>query len=980
MSTVRFGIFIVGLVTLFGFASALPPTAAFNGTPLSGTAPLTVSFTDQSTGSPTGWAWYFGDESYSQAWTQVTANAGWSERYGHTSVTMPDGSIVLMGGNYLNDVWRSTDDGATWTQMTAHASWSGRWGHSSVVMPDGSIVLMGGEGGDTAVINDVWRSTDDGATWTQMTANAGWSAREEHCSVVMPDGSIVLMGGSSLNDVWRSMDAGATWTQMTAHASWSGRRGHSSVVMPDGSIVLMGGIDIDSTNDVWRSTDYGATWTEINSNAGWSARGIFSSVVMPDGSIVLMGGKLSGGTSVINDVWRLVPASSSAQNPSHTYTPGTYQVSLQVYNTDGYNSTRKAGYITVNALAPVANFTGTPTYGIAPLTVIFTDSSTNFPASWNWSFGDGTTSASRNPEHIYTSAGTYTVSLNVTNAGGTNTKTSSGYITANVPPAPVADFTGTPTYGTVPLMVTFTDHSTNSPTLWNWSFGDGTTSTSRNSVHIYTIAGTYTVTLNATNAGGSNTKTAVGYITANVPPATVGYFTGTPTSGQAPLNVSFTDLSTNSPTGWAWYFGDESYSQAWTQVTANAGWSGRFHHTSVTMPDGSIVLMGGNYKNDVWRSTDDGATWTQMTANAGWSERYGHTSVTMPDGSIVLMGGNYLNDVWRSTDDGATWTQMTANAGWPVRSRHSSVVMPDGSIVLMGGEGGDTVGINDVWRSTDYGATWTQMTANAGWSERSYHSSVVTPDGSIVLMGGIDNSGNYKNDVWLSTDDGATWTQMTASAGWTARRCHSSVAMPDGSIVLMGGIGIDCTNDVWRSTDYGATWTEINSNAGWSARGSFSSVVMPDGSIVLMGGKLSGGTSVINDVWRLMPASSSAQNPSHTYTSPGTYQVSLQAYNASGYDSTRKAGYVTVNNEDYGESYEPPSPSTLSAIDRTITETVNVGGGSAVTLAEMTGSDLGKNLVITAFPRKSLPSGMVTPNTTVYQYISIVSSTIPGVV
>ncbi|MCK9592509.1 MAG: PGF-pre-PGF domain-containing protein, partial [Methanoregula sp.] len=146
------------------------------------------------------------------------------------------------------------------------------------------------------------------------------------------------------------------------------------------------------------------------------------------------------------------------------------------------------------------------------------------------------------------------------------------------------------------------------------------------------------------------------------------------------------------------------------------------------------------------------------------------------------------------------------------------------------------------------------------------------------------------------------------------------------------------------------------------------------------GGIASDGISSINDVWRLIPAGSSAQNPSHTYTTPGTYQVSLQVYNTSGYDSMRKAGYVTVNNDDYGESYEPPSPSTLSAIDRTITETVNVGGGSVVTRAEMTGSDLGKNLVITAFPRKSLPSGMVTPNTTVYQYISIVSSTIPGVV
>ena len=60
------------------------------------------------------------------------------------------------------------------------------------------------------------------------------------------------------------------------------------------------------------------------------------------------------------------------------------------------------------------------------------------------------------------------------------------------------------------------------------------------------------------------------------------------------------------------------------------------------------------------------------------------------------------------------------------------------------------------------------MNASAGWTARYGHSSVAMPDGSIVLMGGCDSSG-FKNDVWRSTDNGATWTQVNASAGWTAR-------------------------------------------------------------------------------------------------------------------------------------------------------------------------------------------------------------------
>src|SRR5690606_3640653 len=135
-----------------------------------------------------------------------------------------------------------------------------------------------------------------------------------------------------------------------------------------------------------------------------------------------------------------------------------------------------------------------------------------------------------------------------------------------------------------------------------------------------------------------------------------------------------------------------------------------------------MLIMGGGftstYVNDVWRSTDKGATWTQMTANAGWSARYMSSSVVLPDGSIILMGGgnasSTFSDVWQSTDMGVTWIQVNANPGWSARRSPASLILPDGSIVLMGGTTYAAGPLNDVWRSTDKGATWTQMTANAG--------------------------------------------------------------------------------------------------------------------------------------------------------------------------------------------------------------------------------------------------------------------------
>ena len=99
---------------------------------------------------------------------------------------------------------------------------------------------------------------------------------------------------------------------------------------------------------------------------------------------------------------------------------------------------------------------------------------------------------------------------------------------------PVAAFTGTPTSGNVPLTVQFTDNSTKDPTTpissWNWNFGDGSVenATIQNPIHTFTNAGSYTVSLTATSAAGSNTKTVADYITVSaVPPtssSTVGIF------------------------------------------------------------------------------------------------------------------------------------------------------------------------------------------------------------------------------------------------------------------------------------------------------------------------------------------------------------------------------------------------------------------------------------------------------------------------
>ncbi|MCP3914638.1 MAG: PKD domain-containing protein, partial [bacterium] len=89
--------------------------------------------------------------------------------------------------------------------------------------------------------------------------------------------------------------------------------------------------------------------------------------------------------------------------------------------------------------SPAAEFSGSPSSGVAPLTTSFVDLSCGNVTSWSWDFGDGGTSNVQNPNHTYTSSGTYTVSLTASGPGGSDGETKTNYITVAAA-APVAEF------------------------------------------------------------------------------------------------------------------------------------------------------------------------------------------------------------------------------------------------------------------------------------------------------------------------------------------------------------------------------------------------------------------------------------------------------------------------------------------------------------------------------------------------------------
>jgi PKD repeat protein len=149
--------------------------------------------------------------------------------------------------------------------------------------------------------------------------------------------------------------------------------------------------------------------------------------------------------------------SDTIKNPTHTYQDaGTYTVRLTATTRTGSASSTREDYIivesavtttatttstttttttgtttaTTGSASLLADFTGSPRSGTAPITVVFSDSTVGTPISWLWDFGDGATDTTQNPVHMYTEVGTYTVSLTVNSSGSGKKVKKADFITA----------------------------------------------------------------------------------------------------------------------------------------------------------------------------------------------------------------------------------------------------------------------------------------------------------------------------------------------------------------------------------------------------------------------------------------------------------------------------------------------------------------------------------------------------------------------
>ncbi len=597
--------------------------------------------------------------------------------------------------------------------------------------------------------------------------------------------------------------------------------------------------------------------------------------------------------------------SSTSQSPAYTYSSaGTYTVILTASNSFGSSSYQTT--ITVNPARPVANFTASPTSGTVPLAVSFTDSSTGDITGWSWTFGDGGTSTSQNQSHTFTSAGTYTVTLVVNGPGGSSIPKSTS-ITVNAPPPlpPVAGFSVAPTSGTAPLTVQFTDTSTGTVTGWSWTFGDGGTSTSQDPSHTYSSPGTYTVTLTVTGPGGNSNPDTTSITV--VPPPPVANLSASPTSGTVPLTVQFTDASTGSVTGWSWVFGDGGTS---TSQNPSYTYSTPGTYTvslTVTGPGGSNTTTAANYitvASSLDRYTklllhgdgqNGGTTITDSSGNHNPSvvskvvtstaqSRFGGSSLSFSKSSSsylgfaesadwhISSGSDFTYDFWvfpvsmPTYGLGVCGTLNSGNAGTGIALRGSNY-SDNGQVAFF---------TNGNWQAVSSAAVplnaWTHIAVVRyhsvvsiyinGMQSGTTYSGPCTDSGSGFSIGDMYTQGNYLS-YWGFDGYMDEFRLSNGAARWT-------------------------TNFIPPTYEYGG------SNAGAPVAYFLGNPTSGKAPETVQFTDISTGT-VTGWSWNFGDGQTSTnQNPSHTYSTPGSYAVSLTATGPLGSNTITVPNYVLV--------------------------------------------------------------------------------------
>jgi len=550
---------------------------------------------------------------------------------------------------------------------------------------------------------------------------------------------------------------------------------------------------------------------------------------------------------------------------------------------------------------PVASFTSKTTDLSAALDASGSTDADGTVASYAWDFGDGTSGTGRTPTHAYSTAGTKTVTLTVTDdKGATASYSAQVVVTApKVNVLPTASFTSTPTDLSSAFDATASSDTDGTVASYAWDFGDGSTGTGVKPTHAYAAAGTYTVKLTVTdNDGGSGTSTASVTVTApHVNAAPTAVVTTSTSNLKASVDGTASTDSDGSVVGYAWDFGDGA-----TATTAKAD------HTYVA---------AGTYTVTLTVTDDKGATGTATTTVTV------APPANVPPTAAFTAGSNALvlsADGTASSDSDGT----VASYSWSFGDSGTATGRTATHTYAAAGTYTVSLTVTDDKGAT--GTTTQQVTVakapNAA-PTASFTSSASNLALSVDGTSSADSDGTVTGYAW-SFGDGATASTARASHTYAAAGTYAvklTVTDNDGATAVQTqNVTVTAPANQAPTAAFTPTVTGLTAALDGSASSD------PDGTIASYAWTFGDG------------ASATGKTTSHAYGTAGTYTVTLKVTDDKGATSTATST-VTV-------TAPANAPFALDAFGRTVSNgwgTADTGGawariGSASALSVSGGS------------------------------------------
>ncbi len=562
-------LFFLGAL-LSAFTVMAQPVADFSATPLTGCAPLAVSFRDQSAGSPVNWQWDLGNGTLSTQQHPTTTYFNPGVYTVTLTVSNASGSNTLTRTQYIVVADRPS---VNFTASDSAGCFPLRVSFTDLSTPGtGSITSQewdfgdGGLGTGPAPFH-VYTATGNYTVTLKVTNSSGCVRVFSKPLYIRVSNGVTVNFTNPAPLNCHPPETIAFTNQSTGpgtltHQWFFGDGGGSTTTSPNHTYTAGGSYTVTLITQ----SSLGCVDTLVRP-AAVVIRDVQSQITGPDSVCVNSPASFinSSNPAPATSAWDFGDATSSAQtNPVKTWTtPGNYTVSL----VNDYGTCTDAVTRTVRVIAlPTANFTANDSTNCsAPFTVNFRDLSGG-ATGWQWNFGDGNTSALQNPSHTYTAEGQYNVTLVITNISGCRDSiTKTNYVRII---RPTVGINGAPVEGCIPFTFSPTPNVTaiDGVATYLWDFGDGTTSTLQNPTHVYNTQGTYTVKLFITTVDGCIDSAVVvnGVRVGSLP---VADFTATPTTQCAGQDIQFTDLSIPADR-WLWDFGNGTGATAQNPVYA----------------------------------------------------------------------------------------------------------------------------------------------------------------------------------------------------------------------------------------------------------------------------------------------------------------------------------------------------------------------------------------------------------------------------